>query len=689
MKKAIQYEQMRQSSRRVLVTSALLLIMLGFLPLPAFTDLTSYLPLHSFLEAVAVVVAAMVFTVGWYTYQGKADYRTVALACLFLGVAVLDFSHLLSYPGMPDYVTASGPDKTIDFWLAARSLGALALIAAVVLPVTRAPSTFRYGLLGMVALLVAGLHVLFLYFPHRVPDNFDASTGLTPFKVGFEYILVLVYGVAAYLLWQRSVASQRADTLLLSVSAAIMAFSELLFTRYMNLFDIYNVTGHLYKVVAYIYLYRALVVTGIVFPYQSVTTSRARFKATLDSIPDLMFELAPDGTIIDYHSDVSRPELLAPPESFIGRKMQEIIPDRTHETLRQACADIDASGKTSGHSYWLDRDDGVHWYEISGSRLAPENEEPRHLLLIRDVTERYRSDAELRIAATAFSSQEGIMITDTDLRILRVNAAFEHSTGYTQQEVLGKTPSMLQSGQHSREFYQNMWQAIMTSGRWHGEIWNRRKNGEVYPQSVTITAVRDQAGKITNYVGDYIDMSALKWAEEEISKLSYFDPVTGLINRTRALMLLEHSVKRSVQLQRFGALLMIDLDQFKVINDTLGHLAGDELLIKISERLQDLVRPMDNVARYGGDEFVVVLTALGEESRRAATTVQQVAQSILSGLEDTYHIQGSDYFSTCSIGITLFGEGAADTVELVKQVGIALFQAKDAGGNTICFFDPA
>lgn len=201
--------------------------------------------------------------------------------------------------------------------------------------------------------------------------------------------------------------------------------------------------------------------------------------------------------------------------------------------------------------------------------------------------------------------------------------------------------------------------------------------------------MRNQAGEVTNYVGDYIDMSALKWAEEEISKLSYFDPLTGLINRTRLLMLLEHSVRRSVETQRFGALLMIDLDQFKVINDTLGHQAGDELLIRIAERLQDLVRPMDNVARYGGDEFVVVLATLGEDAGRAATTVQRMAQSILSGLEDTYRIQGSDYFSTCSMGITLFGEGAADTVELVKQVDIAMFQAKDTGGNTICFFDPA
>ncbi len=684
----VDYDRVSRFSRRLLIALALLLVVIELLPWPAFPGISEYLPVHAFLEVVAVVIAAMVFTVGWHTYQGRADYRTIAVACLFLGVAVLDFSHLLSYQGMPDFVSPSGPEKAIDFWLAARSLAALALLAAVLLPVVRAPPAFRFLLLMAVAMLVVCLHVLFLFFPHWLPTKFDADTGPTAYKIGFEYVLMLIYVVAAYILWQRGARSRRVDTHMLAVAATIMAFSELLLTRYMNFFDVFNVTGHLYKVVAYAYLYQALVVTGIVSPYHAMARSNSRLTATLESIPDLMFEVGADGTILDYHSGKSRAELLVSPDVFVGRKLQACIPQHACDVCMKAIADIDETGRTRERSYWLERDDGVHWYEISGASIVENGDAPTYLLLIRDVTERRRLNAELRIAATAFASQEGIMITDANMRILRVNAAFEQSTGFTQAEVQGQTPKVLQSGRHDREFYQQMWAAIETTGSWQGEIWNRRKNGETYPQTTTITAVRNQAGEVTNYVADYIDISDIKWAEAEISKLSYFDSLTGLINRSRLLQVLEQTVSRSVDKQRFGALLMIDLDQFKVINDTLGHRAGDELLVRIARRLQELVRPMDNVARYGGDEFVVMLETLGDDAGRAATSVQRMAQSILSGLADNYRIQNADYFSTCSIGITLFGEGAADTVELVKQVDIAMFQAKKEGGNAICFFDP-
>lgn len=685
----VDYDRVSRFSRRLLIALALLLLVIGLLPWPSFAEISDYLPVHAFLEAVAVVIAAMVFIVGWHTYQGRADYRTIAVACLFLGVAILDFSHLLSYQGMPDFVTASGPDKAIDFWLAARSLAALALLAAVVLPVVRAPPAFRFLLLIAVAVFVVLQHVLILMFPQWLPDTFDSVIGPTAYKVGFEYLLVLVYIVAGYILWQRGARSRRVDTHMLAVAAVIMAFSELLLTRYTNLFDVYNVAGHLYKVVAYAYLYQALVVTGIVSPYHAMARSNSRLTATLASIPDLMFEVNADGMILDYHSEMLRSELLAPPEQFIGRPLQEFIPEHACKVCMQAIADIDESGRTRDRSYWLERDDGVRWYDISGASIVEDGNAPTYLLLIRDVTERRRIEAELRIAATAFASQEGIMITDARLRILRVNAAFEQSTGFTQQEVQGQSPRVLQSGEHDREFYQQMWADIEATGSWQGEIWNRRKNGETYPQTATITAVRNQAGEVTNYVADYIDISDIKRAEAEISKLSYFDSLTGLVNRSRLLQLLEQTVSRSVEKQRFGALLMIDLDQFKVINDTLGHRAGDELLVRIARRLQGLVRSMDNVARYGADEFVVILEPLGDDAGRAATLVQRMAQSILSGLEDNYRIQESDYFSTCSIGITLFGEGAADTVELIKQVDIAMFQAKEEGGNAICFFDPA
>jgi diguanylate cyclase (GGDEF)-like protein/PAS domain S-box-containing protein len=683
------YRQANKSSRRVLITLVLLPLVLSFFPASEFTGTIDYLPVHSFLEIIAVVVASSVFAMGWYTYLDRADYRTVSVACLFLGVAILDFSHVLSFGGMPDFITPSGPNKAIDFWLAARSFAALALVAAVMMPETRAPAKYRYLLLTAVAAVVAGLHVLFLYFPQLTPKQYDEKTGLTAFKIGFEYVLILIYGVAAYLLWRRGVGTKRVGTLYLAIAAAIMAFSELLLTRYVNPFDAYNVTGHLYKVLAYAYLYRALVVTGIVSPHLSLTKANARLLATLDAIPDLMFEIKSDGTIVDYHSSVDETNLLAPPSVFIGRKMQEFVSAQAYEVCQRAIADIDQHGRTSGRSYWIEREDGRHFFEISGASIVEADSDPRYLLLARDITERRNADAELRIAATAFLSQESILITDTDLRILRVNAAFERDTGYTQAEVKGRTPRTLSSGEHDAKFYRQMWDAIKATGHWHGEIRNRRKNGEVYPQSLTITAVSNLAGEVTHYVGDYIDKSAIKKAEEEINKLSNFDPLTGLANRRRLLSLLEQNVARSVELNHFGALLMIDLDEFKNINNTLGHQAGDALLIEVAERLQRLVPSQGIVARYGGDEFVLMLAALGKNAAEAAHKVQEVAQAILTELEGNYHLQASQYYSSCSIGVTLFGDGSADTAELIKQMDIALFQAKSDGGNDIRFFDPA
>jgi diguanylate cyclase (GGDEF)-like protein/PAS domain S-box-containing protein len=683
----LKYTQANKTSRRVLITLALLPLVLGFFPAPEFADINDYLPVHAFLEIIAVVVAASIFAMGWFTYIERSDYRTVSVACLFLGVAILDLSHLLSYGGMPDFVTPSGPNKAINFWFAARSLAALALVAVAVMPVSHASARYRYSMLTAVTVAVTGLHVLFLFFPQWTPNYFDQDAGLTAFKIGFEYSLTLVYGVTAYVLWRRSVDTEHLGTLYLAAAAAIMALSEMLFTRYVNPFDAYNVVGHLYKVIAYAYLYRALVITGILSPHQSLTKSNARLLATLDAIPDLMFEIKSNGTIVDYHSSADPLKLLAPPSVFVGRNVQEFISDQAYEVFIQAVADIDRDGRTSGRSYGLEREDGEHFFEITGAGLVVDGSAPNYLLLARDVTEQRKADVQLRIAATAFSSQESILITDADLRILRVNAAFERNTGYTLAEVKGQTPAILQSGQHDRGFYQQMWDAIKTTGGWQGDVWNRRKNGEVYPQSLTITAVLNPAGAVTNYVADYIDNTAIDNARKEISELSNFDPLTGLTNRRRLLSLLDQNVAHSAELKRFGALLMIDLDEFKVVNDTLGHQAGDELLLEVAERLQRLVRPHDIVARYGGDEFVV-LTALDENAASAAETVQEMAQSILIGLEDNYRLQASNYYTTCSVGVTLFGAESAGTVELLKQMDIALLQAKNGGGNAIRFFDP-
>lgn len=309
--------------------------------------------------------------------------------------------------------------------------------------------------------------------------------------------------------------------------------------------------------------------------------------------------------------------------------------------------------------------------------------------LVEDVTETMRKEEEIRIAAAAFSSQEGILITDSTLHILRVNKAFERSSGYSAVELIGKTPAFLHSGYHDSKFYEQMWKNINESGVWRGEVWNKSKDGNLAPYSLTISAVKNALGMVTHFVADYIDLSAIKNAQETISRLSYFDTLTGLPNREHIKSMLSDQKLKTHSSAGYVSALMIDIDNFKTINETLGHECGDLLLLQIAQRLQTLLRSGDQVARYGGDEFVILLADLGEDTEQASLKTQLLAQSVIYGLEDTYVVDGHDYFSTASIGATLFSASEPNAQEVFKQLDIALSSAKSDGENQIRFFDPA
>ncbi|MEA3130916.1 MAG: hypothetical protein QOF46_2711, partial [Paraburkholderia sp.] len=237
----------------------------------------------------------------------------------------------------------------------------------------------------------------------------------------------------------------------------------------------------------------------------------------------------------------------------------------------------------------------------------------------RDITERKQVETELRIAAVAFDSQEPMMITDANAKILRVNSAFTECTGYTAAEIVGQTPRLLQSGRHGAAFFREMWDAIHRTGGWQGEIWDRRKNGEVYPKWLTISAVMREDGVVSHYVGTHHDITERKIAEERIKELAFFDALTRLPNRTLLLDRLKQAITASARSEACGALLFIDLDHFKTLNDTLGHDKGDLLLQQVAQRLAASVLESDTVARVGGDEFVVVLGSLHETWQEAAS----------------------------------------------------------------------
>ena len=319
------------------------------------------------------------------------------------------------------------------------------------------------------------------------------------------------------------------------------------------------------------------------------------------------------------------------------------------------------------------------------------------LAIVHAVRDSQANAADLRIAATAFESQEGISITDAEGIILRVNRAFTRITGYTSAEAMGRTHSILKSDRQSEAFYSEMWQSLLAQGSWQGEIWNRRKNGEAYPEWLSITAVKGPGGHVTHYVATFTDITLRKTAEDEIRHLAFFDHLTRLPNRRLMLDRLGQALNSSARHGRHGALMLIDLDNFKTLNDTLGHAVGDQLLIEVAARLKSSVREGDTVARLGGDEFVVLLEDL-DESAHAAVQAEYVAYKIQTQLGRPYQLDITldadspgvrNHHCTSSTGISLFLGNAIGVDELMKRADTAMYQAKAAGRNTLCFFDPA
>ena len=349
-----------------------------------------------------------------------------------------------------------------------------------------------------------------------------------------------------------------------------------------------------------------------------------------------------------------------------------------------------AEGKTWTGEFHNRRKDGtLFWEQATIAPILDTAGKVIHYLAIKeDITSRKLLESQQRIAATAFESHEGMFITDGTGSILRVNQAFTRITGYTALEAVGNTPAMLSSGRHDGAFYAAMRESIDTTGSWQGEIWNRRKNGEIFPEWLTITGVKDENHVVTHYVSTLTDITARKAAEDQIKSLAFYDPLTALPNRRLLIDRLRHAVASSVRYQNNGALLFIDLDHFKNINDTLGHAQGDLLLQHVAERLSACVREGDTVARLGGDEFVVMLQDLSDSRTEAATQTEAVGDKVLAALREPYVLNGAIHHSSASVGVTLFNGGTDSVEDLLKRADLALYQAKESGRNALRFFDP-
>jgi diguanylate cyclase (GGDEF)-like protein/PAS domain S-box-containing protein len=334
---------------------------------------------------------------------------------------------------------------------------------------------------------------------------------------------------------------------------------------------------------------------------------------------------------------------------------------------------------------YIRKDGEIVWVYLTVSPLWAAGQQPDYTLaVIRDITARKRAEERLVFANKVFeNSIEGIVLTDAQGDIIQVNPAFTAITGYEAEEAIGQNPRILKSDKHLPEFYEDMWRQLIDNGQWAGEIWNRRKSGEAYPEWLTISAVRNNLGKITNYVSIFHDISELKRQQEALEHQAQHDALTGLPNRVLINDRLEMSLAR---MKRHGsqlALLYLDLDNFKHINDAFGHTAGDTLLIEVSKRLSGLLRTGDTMARLGGDEFLILLAEVEH-----IDAVSMVAIRLIDSLKLPFFHGDTEYFITASLGVTVAPDDGSDPATLVRNADIAMYRAKSLGRNNYQFFAP-
>ena len=339
---------------------------------------------------------------------------------------------------------------------------------------------------------------------------------------------------------------------------------------------------------------------------------------------------------------------------------------------------LQANEKWEGEVWKKRRDGEIFQAWINIHAVFDENNNILHyLVVLRDLTKQQIIQNVTKLANKVLeNTSEGIMVTNAQGKIISVNPAFEIVTGYSSEEVIGKNPNILQSGVHDRQFYKSMWKQVNEEGFWKGEIWNKRKNEEIYPEWLTICEIQDDLGKLINYVAVFTDITERKYAEEQLRYLAHYDSLTGVANRYSLNKRLEGLIHTAEKYGQQLAVLFLDLDRFKQINDTLGHNYGDLLLKRVSSRLKGLIKNKDMIARLGGDEFVIILSNIKHPKEAI-----HIASRIIDALSKSFFLNTHEVYISTSIGISLYPLDGTDMETLLRNADKAMYEAKAGGRN--------
>jgi len=767
----------------------------------------AWVPLHTVLETFAILISMLVFAIGWSTYHQVRSPSALFLACVFLGIGLIDFIHVLGYPGMPDFISPNNPQKALYFWLAGRTLNALGLLALLLVAWPRQGTLqMRWWMLSGLLVLVALVSWIGIYRLSWMPPMFHSGRGLTSLKIAIEYALTFMFLIAAIGFLYRSRPARSYYTQELFAAACIMAMSEIFFTWYDSFTDFYNLLGHVYKVIAYIYIYKSIFIASVHNPYEQLSESRNLLQTVIDTLPMRVFWKNAEARFLGCNTTFALDMGVGNPSDVIGKTEAELLPSDRAEAYHREDVQVMDSGvaeislrkttlQNAGDDKWLrsskiplrdahDENIGVlglyedvteqvttdeklylyqslvqysadpitildpqqdfrvvyankaacdhfgvpleavlnshvwewdttydktklaHFWrtlkarknllfqsthrkingdivpvEISANYLQHDNQE-LFTAYFRDISRRKNIEESMKLASLVYqSSSEAMAVTDPEGIILDINPAFTQVTGYTRDDVIGKSANLLSSGRQDDHFYETMWHSINTTGSWQGEIWNRRKNGDIYAEWLTINTIYDDDGMPFRRVELFSDITKRKESEQIIWHQANFDILTKLPNRNMFHDRLGQEIKKAKRSGQPLALMFLDLDRFKDINDTLGHSMGDQLLQETAQRISHCVRDSDTVARLGGDEFTVILNGIDEQG-----SVERISQKILQKLAEPFQLGDDVVYITVSLGLTLYPEDAEDIDTLIKNADQAMYAAKSSGRTAIQYF---
>ncbi|MGB4497487.1 MAG: EAL domain-containing protein, partial [Methylococcaceae bacterium] len=411
-------------------------------------------------------------------------------------------------------------------------------------------------------------------------------------------------------------------------------------------------------------------------------SNRVLYQSMLDNSPSIMTAFDEDGHCLLANAAMLK-FINRSPEQVLGRKREfwQNLEDAKKSNEKDSA--VMSTGNAALEEQILSNENNDKNYYLC-NRFPLRNKEGDIFavgVVKTDITAIREIEVRLQLATQIFSQgSEGIIITDENNCIISTNKAFEHITGYKEADVLGKNPSILSSGKQNHIFYKEMWRTLSSKNQWEGEIYNRRKNGEIYPQHLSISRVLDDRENLTYYIAIFNDITHKKQIEQEIHQLAFYDPLTNTPNRHLLRDRLTQAVGNSIREHSHFCLMFLDLDHFKEVNDTLGHAAGDQLLIEVSRRLESQVRDKDTVCRFGGDEFVLLLSEINRDDAASK------ANAILTEILNPYFIQDQILTISTSLGIAIYPEDGSNYSELLKNADTAMYQAKENGRNNFRFF---